>query len=106
MGRPATEEDPALPVGDEHKGTLRVRNVAVPWDGPSGHVTGGAISRWDPGGWVAGVRADDGPADPAGAEPADVVGAAAGDVGGDYAADVADVAWAGADELEPCEVHP
>src|ERR1700730_18272813 len=26
-GRPATEEDPALPVGDEHKGTLRVRNV-------------------------------------------------------------------------------
>ncbi len=27
MGRPATEEDPALPVGDEHKGTLRVRNV-------------------------------------------------------------------------------
>jgi nucleoside-diphosphate-sugar epimerase len=27
MGRPATEEDPALPVGDEHKGTLRARNV-------------------------------------------------------------------------------
>jgi nucleoside-diphosphate-sugar epimerase len=27
MSRPATEEDPALPVGDEHKGTLRVRNV-------------------------------------------------------------------------------
>jgi nucleoside-diphosphate-sugar epimerase len=27
LGRPATEEDPALPVGDEHKGTLRVRNV-------------------------------------------------------------------------------
>ncbi|MGH3267037.1 MAG: SDR family oxidoreductase [Trebonia sp.] len=27
MGRPATAEDPALPVGDEHKGTLRVRNV-------------------------------------------------------------------------------
>lgn len=27
LGRPATEEDPALPVGEEHKGTLRVRNV-------------------------------------------------------------------------------
>ncbi|WP_043680840.1 SDR family oxidoreductase [Streptomyces xylophagus] len=27
LGRPATEEDPALPAGDEHKGTLRVRNV-------------------------------------------------------------------------------
>jgi nucleoside-diphosphate-sugar epimerase len=27
LGRPATEEDPALPGGDEHKGTLRVRNV-------------------------------------------------------------------------------
>jgi nucleoside-diphosphate-sugar epimerase len=27
LGRTATEEDPALPVGDEHKGTLRVRNV-------------------------------------------------------------------------------
>ncbi|MET0704930.1 MAG: SDR family oxidoreductase [Mycobacterium sp.] len=27
LTRPATEEDPALPVGDEHKGTLRVRNV-------------------------------------------------------------------------------
>jgi nucleoside-diphosphate-sugar epimerase len=27
LGRPATEEDPALAVGDEHKGTLRVRNV-------------------------------------------------------------------------------
>ncbi|MFI0357254.1 NAD(P)H-binding protein, partial [Actinomadura sp. 9N407] len=27
LGRPATEKDPALPVGDEHKGTLRVRNV-------------------------------------------------------------------------------
>jgi nucleoside-diphosphate-sugar epimerase len=27
LGRPATEEDAALPVGDEHKGTLRVRNV-------------------------------------------------------------------------------
>jgi nucleoside-diphosphate-sugar epimerase len=27
LGRPATEEDPALPVGDEHKGTLRVRNT-------------------------------------------------------------------------------
>ena len=27
LGRPATEEDPALPSGDEHKGTLRVRNV-------------------------------------------------------------------------------
>jgi nucleoside-diphosphate-sugar epimerase len=26
-GRPVTEEDPALPVGDEHKGTLRVRNT-------------------------------------------------------------------------------
>jgi nucleoside-diphosphate-sugar epimerase len=26
LGRPATEADPALPVGDEHKGTLRVRN--------------------------------------------------------------------------------
>jgi nucleoside-diphosphate-sugar epimerase len=27
VGRPATEEDPALPSNDEHKGTLRVRNV-------------------------------------------------------------------------------
>ena len=27
LGRPATEEDPALPNGDEHKGTLRARNV-------------------------------------------------------------------------------
>ena len=27
LGRPATEDDPALPVGEEHKGTLRVRNV-------------------------------------------------------------------------------
>ena len=27
LGRPATEEDPALPSGDEHHGTLRVRNV-------------------------------------------------------------------------------
>ncbi|HEX6526546.1 MAG TPA: SDR family oxidoreductase [Streptosporangiaceae bacterium] len=27
MGRLATEEDPALPGGDEHKGTLRARNV-------------------------------------------------------------------------------
>jgi len=27
LGRPVTEEDPALPGGDEHKGTLRVRNV-------------------------------------------------------------------------------
>jgi nucleoside-diphosphate-sugar epimerase len=27
LGRPATEEDPPLPVGDEDKGTLRVRNV-------------------------------------------------------------------------------
>lgn len=27
LGRPATEEDPALPVGDEHGGTLRARNV-------------------------------------------------------------------------------
>ena len=27
LGLPATEEDPALPVGDQHKGTLRVRNV-------------------------------------------------------------------------------
>ena len=27
LGRPATEEDPALPGGDAHKGTLRVRNV-------------------------------------------------------------------------------
>ncbi|MDX3319276.1 SDR family oxidoreductase [Streptomyces sp. ME03-5684b] len=27
LGRPSTEEDPALPVGDEHKGTLRARNV-------------------------------------------------------------------------------
>jgi nucleoside-diphosphate-sugar epimerase len=26
LGRPATEEDPALPSGDEFKGTLRVRN--------------------------------------------------------------------------------
>jgi nucleoside-diphosphate-sugar epimerase len=27
LGRTATEEDPALPAGDEHKGTLRARNV-------------------------------------------------------------------------------
>ncbi|HEY3867683.1 MAG TPA: SDR family oxidoreductase [Actinocrinis sp.] len=27
LGRPATEEDPALPGGDEYSGTLRVRNV-------------------------------------------------------------------------------
>jgi nucleoside-diphosphate-sugar epimerase len=27
LGRPATEEDSALPVDDEHRGTLRVRNV-------------------------------------------------------------------------------
>jgi nucleoside-diphosphate-sugar epimerase len=27
LGRPSTEKDPALPVGDEHKGTLRVRNA-------------------------------------------------------------------------------
>ncbi|MFC9688229.1 SDR family oxidoreductase [Kribbella sp. NPDC056951] len=27
LGRPATEQDPALPVGDEHKGTLRARNI-------------------------------------------------------------------------------
>ena len=27
LGRPATEEDPALPAGNEHKGTLRARNV-------------------------------------------------------------------------------
>jgi nucleoside-diphosphate-sugar epimerase len=27
LGRPATEEDPALPGGDQHTGTLRVRNV-------------------------------------------------------------------------------
>jgi nucleoside-diphosphate-sugar epimerase len=30
LGRPATEEDPALPSGEEFKGTLRVRNV-VEW---------------------------------------------------------------------------
>ena len=27
LGRPATEDDPALPSSEEHKGTLRVRNV-------------------------------------------------------------------------------
>jgi nucleoside-diphosphate-sugar epimerase len=27
LGRPATEDDPALPSGDEHKGTLRARNA-------------------------------------------------------------------------------
>ncbi|MFD6443586.1 SDR family oxidoreductase [Promicromonospora sp. NPDC060204] len=27
LSRPATEADPALPVGDEHRGTLRARNV-------------------------------------------------------------------------------
>lgn len=27
LGRPATEEDPALPGGAEHKGTLRARNI-------------------------------------------------------------------------------
>ncbi|MEC3994094.1 SDR family oxidoreductase [Actinacidiphila sp. DG2A-62] len=26
-GRPATEDDPALPAGEEHRGTLRIRNV-------------------------------------------------------------------------------
>ncbi|MGW4608524.1 SDR family oxidoreductase [Streptomyces sp. NPDC004532] len=27
LGRPATEEDPALPAGEEHKSSLRIRNV-------------------------------------------------------------------------------
>ncbi|CAN5121026.1 SDR family oxidoreductase [soil metagenome] len=27
LGRPVTELDPALPVGDDHRGTLRVRNI-------------------------------------------------------------------------------
>lgn len=27
LGRPTTEQDPALPVGEEHQGTLRARNV-------------------------------------------------------------------------------
>jgi nucleoside-diphosphate-sugar epimerase len=27
LGRPTTEEDPAVPVGDEHKGTLHARNA-------------------------------------------------------------------------------
>lgn len=27
LGRPATEDDPALPAGDTYKGTLRVRNI-------------------------------------------------------------------------------
>ena len=27
LGRPATEDDPALPAGDQYKGTLRVRNA-------------------------------------------------------------------------------
>jgi nucleoside-diphosphate-sugar epimerase len=27
LGRPATEDDPALPGGDQYKGTLRVRNI-------------------------------------------------------------------------------
>jgi nucleoside-diphosphate-sugar epimerase len=27
LGRPATEDDPAEPAGDEHKGTLRIRNT-------------------------------------------------------------------------------
>jgi nucleoside-diphosphate-sugar epimerase len=27
LGRPATEDDPALPVAEEHQGTLRARNV-------------------------------------------------------------------------------
>jgi len=27
LGRPATEEDPAVPAGDQYKGTLRVRNA-------------------------------------------------------------------------------
>ncbi len=27
LGRPANEEEPALPSGDEHKGTVRIRNV-------------------------------------------------------------------------------
>jgi nucleoside-diphosphate-sugar epimerase len=27
LGRPATEEDPALPGGDRYKGTLRIRNI-------------------------------------------------------------------------------
>jgi uncharacterized protein YbjT (DUF2867 family) len=31
LGRPATEEDPALPVGDEHKGTC---GLAMSWKPP------------------------------------------------------------------------
>ena len=55
---------------------------------------------------VADVGVDDEPPSPAGAEPTGVVAPAAGDFGGDCAADAVDVAWAEADELEPCEVHP
>jgi hypothetical protein len=38
--------------------------------------------------------------------PADEVAPAAGDVVGDRAEDAEEVAWAVADELEPCELHP
>jgi hypothetical protein len=39
-------------------------------------------------------------------EPADEVAPASGDAVGDCAADALDVAWAEADELESCELHP
>jgi len=35
LGRPATEDDPALPSGDEHKGTLRARNAVASGLSPS-----------------------------------------------------------------------
>jgi hypothetical protein len=60
---------------------------------------------------VAGVRADDVdcPAEAPGAvdeEPTDEVAPASGDAVGDCAADAGDVAWAEADELESCVLHP
>jgi hypothetical protein len=79
------------------------------WDSdlPQSITPGTDSSGEDPSEWdVAGVGADDEPPDPAGAEPAGVVATAAGDVGGDCTADAADVPWAEADELEPCDVHP
>ena len=60
---------------------------------------------------VADVGADDVdcPVEAPGAvdeEPADEVAPAAGDAVGDCTADAGDVAWAEADELESCELHP
>jgi hypothetical protein len=40
LGRTATEEDPALPSGDEHKGNLRARNVLPARAVRTGHRRG------------------------------------------------------------------